>query len=198
MRKTITILLAAAALASLGAQPAAADDPQASVWTETGRWGWSHTQRCVTPDREGVVGQYGAWGAYHDGCTVKLRCNYSGGCSVGRGYGSISRSFEGVYWVEGDRTVWGDPYITYYEQTCNVRLRVFKRNGKIKTSRNGSGSSLGKDVCDAVADPSDADERSMRIRHGEIVTVQANGVRSTQPGWARVSAGVKLWENRMG
>jgi len=187
MRKILTIMLAATALAGLAAQPAAADDPQATVYNTEGRWGWSHQQNCYTPYREGVVGQYGAWGAYHDGCTVKLRCNYVGGCKVYVGYGSISR-YE----------YYGDPYLTYYQQSCNVRLRVFDRYGALKTYRDGSRSTMGVYTCEAAADATRADGGGMKILEGELVTVQANGVRSTQPGYASVRAEVKLWENRMG
>ena len=143
MRKTITILLAAAALAGLAAQPAAADDTY-TIQTTKDSWGWNTTQECFTPWREGVVGQYGAWGAYHDGCTVLLRCHYNQ-CSFNRGEGSLTR-----------QRVYGQEHYYYYEQTCNVRLRVYDRYGRLKWYRDGTGRSKGSDsgggwVCTATA-----------------------------------------------
>src|SRR5688572_4582652 len=71
MRKTITSLLALGALAA-GAQPAVADDPAAT--TSTWNYGTGVMSTCQTENKAGVAGQYGAWGWYIDGCTVRLAC----------------------------------------------------------------------------------------------------------------------------
>ena len=67
MRKTITALLAAAALASVAAQPAAADVPSTVERTTS-------SARCTTGWQYGVYAAYGAWGDYIDGCTVSWTC----------------------------------------------------------------------------------------------------------------------------
>ena len=66
MRKTLSALLAAAALAAVAAQPAAADVP-----STVEKWSWG--ARCTTPWQYGVYA-YGAWGLYIDGCTVSWTC----------------------------------------------------------------------------------------------------------------------------
>ena len=76
MRKTLATLAAmAAGAAAFGtvASPASADDPNAT-YLQGGTTGASRTLSCQTKYKPGVLGQYGAWGNYIDGCTVKLDC----------------------------------------------------------------------------------------------------------------------------
>ena len=83
MRKALTILLSTAALAGIAAQPAAADDPNATSGTGIGYYAedgyrWSATAYCRTPGAMGVFGANGAWAWYVDGCTTpKLTCKRS-------------------------------------------------------------------------------------------------------------------------
>jgi hypothetical protein len=72
MRTTIAALAATAAAMLATAGSAAADVPNAKV--QTFQSPGQAYQVCDTPYSYGVAGQYGAWGDYIDGCTVRLTC----------------------------------------------------------------------------------------------------------------------------
>lgn len=177
MRKTITIMLAAAALFGLGAQPAAADDPYAKYETETdgvsARVGSFTSQECRTPNRTGVWGQYGAWGNYVDGCTVSRRCE--------RDYCRVTAATGGLY------SPWSDKQYSNSKKTCNVRMRVFDSNGSFKWHRDASDSVTGVYAWGCRADAGYA-----YLRRGETATVQGNGVRDDLWGSAQVIVYLEL------
>jgi hypothetical protein len=72
MPKLAALLVVAAAVVGVAAQTASADVPNPSYYTIN--YGPSKEFKCVTPLSPGVNGQYGAWGDYIDGCTVRLSC----------------------------------------------------------------------------------------------------------------------------
>ena len=79
MRRILaTLAVMAAGVAALGttAGPASADDPNVT-YLQGGTLGGSQTLSCQTKSKTGVLGQYGAWGYYIDGCTVTFKCPYT-------------------------------------------------------------------------------------------------------------------------
>jgi hypothetical protein len=108
-RSFLAGMLAAAALAAVAAQPAAADNPSAQFYgsttsTQTTRW-------CETPWVGGVYGAYGAWGYYVDGCTASVMCPWSR-CTTMSAQGIVRSA--GVY------------------TTCNAAVRVFTSYGSLR------------------------------------------------------------------
>jgi hypothetical protein len=119
-RSFLATLIAVAALATVAAQPAAADNPSALFYgstdsTQTTRW-------CETPWVGGVKGAYGAWGYYIDGCTASVMCPWSR-CRTMSAQGIVRSA--GVY------------------TTCNTAVRVFTSSGYLRwrTDRSGASSS---------------------------------------------------------
>src|SRR3712207_1244044 len=111
MRKLLTAVAALAALA-IAAPPAIADDPGAAEWSHYG----TNTllRGCNTPARAGVQGQYGAWGHFIDGCTVRTWCpDYATRCRV-----------TGEAWI-------GTSSWIGHRVTLNSRLRRFYRSGAL-------------------------------------------------------------------
>jgi len=74
MRKIAALMFAVFALA-VAAQPAAADTT-AYISSSSPSPGVQKAA-CSAAWQVGVPGQYGAWGAYIDGCTVALACPWS-------------------------------------------------------------------------------------------------------------------------
>jgi hypothetical protein len=152
MRKTLTALLTFAVLAGAAA-PAMADDPNA-VHTRNADaktiWGG-----CKTAYKPGVDYQYGAWGAYLDGCTVKLQCPvYKATCMVlTRGHINTSPYY-------------GRPV------TLNSRVRVFSASNTLYWWRDKS--------CSGNGSCSTPD--TVYIRGGEYASQQCNGVRQVLAG----------------
>ena len=162
MRKTITSLLALGALA-VAAQPAAADDPAAT--TTTTDYGSGVTSTCQTPDKIGVDGQYGAWGYYIDGCTVRLTCtNVAGNCKVS------SRSIITTETWAGHRV------------TLNSRIRIYGTDGSLRTWRDRS--CEGTNQCTA--------QDATWMYPGESASVQCNGVRAIASNRGRVRCQVNV------
>lgn len=161
----ITIAFAAvvaAALAGLGvaASPAAADDPAAVPWSYYGQN--NLLTGCTTPPKAGVPGQWGAWGSYVDGCTVRTWCpDYAVRCRV-----------TGEAWI-GRWDGWTGQWVT-----LNSRLRRFYRSGALMGWQDTSCG--GVDYC-APNPPLTA-----MILGGQSVSEQCNGVRATVPGSATV------------
>jgi hypothetical protein len=162
MRKTIASLLALGALA-LGAQPAMADDPAAV--TNTSWNGAGYTSTCQTPDKIGVSGQYGAWGYYVDGCTVRLTCpSYLSVCSANASSRIVSAPDRGQ------------------RVTLNSRLRAFSASGSLFWYRDTS--------CEGR--PSCGTTDLVYIRGGESASVQCNGVREGGHNRANVACTLAL------
>jgi hypothetical protein len=162
MRKTISSLLAVAALA-VAAQPAAADDPAAA--TTTSDYGSGVTSTCQTPSRVGVFGQYGAWGYFVDGCTVRLTCPaYLQVCAANAESRIVSEPFRGQ------------------RVTLNSRLRAFSSSGLVIWYRDTS--------CDNAGSCGTAD--LVHIRGGQSASVQCNGVRGGGHNRATVACTLNL------
>jgi hypothetical protein len=160
MRKSITTLFAVTALA-VGAQPAAADDPAATT-TARGHVG-GVVVSCVTPDRVGVAGAFGAWGHYVDGCTVRRTC-VDQVCSAA-GDSQIN--------TEANRG---------HAVTLNSRLRAFSASGNNIWFRDKS--CAGTNVCTTFD--------LVHIRQGQSASVQCNGVRQSAFNRARVRCTLNL------
>jgi hypothetical protein len=108
MRKSAAILAATVGVTLAAAGSASADVPDAKVQTFS-----SATQTyqvCDTPYSYGVAFQYGAWGDYVDGCTVRLTCPATArrACRVVSDASFTSLVFD-----------------RYSKVTQNARLRVF-------------------------------------------------------------------------
>jgi hypothetical protein len=162
MRKTITSLLALAAFAA-AAQPAAADDPAATTTTSYTATGATST--CQTPDKIGVDGQYGAWGYYIDGCTVRLSCPaYLQVCAANADSRIVSSP------ARGQRV------------TLNSRMRVFSSSDYLIWYRDMS--------CDGTNSCGTAD--LVHIQGGQSASVQCNGVRQSGHNRANVACRVEL------
>jgi hypothetical protein len=167
MRKTIASLAAVAAtIAAFGATAgtAAADDPNARHHFGDGMYVPPNSTNhvCDTPYKRGILGQYGAWAYFVDGCTT-TRNTCSGStqsgptryCTAG-GTGRIS-----TYYARGERV------------TLNARLRVFDGSGRLISSRDTS--CAGVDSCYAF------DFQPGTVSVGQSISVQCNGVRQGPP-----------------
>lgn len=110
-----TALAVALGTAGAAAGPAAADVTNPYM-TTIGTPGQSYGQRCTTPYSAGVPGQYGAWGAYVDGCTVRVTCRNANNWWIGRCTARMTTSITTASWT-GDRV------------TMNARLREFAPTG---------------------------------------------------------------------
>jgi hypothetical protein len=160
MRKTLATLavLAAGAVAfGSAASPASADDPNAT-YSNGGYAGFSRMLGCSTPYKTGVLGQYGAWGYYIDGCTSKLTCPVNPGFFQTRYCTVDARSFIETEVRRGDSV------------TMNARLRRFDVNGNVYGWSDRSCS--GVDTCE-VTD-------SSIVYPGQSASVQCNGVRQAR------------------
>ena len=162
MRKTLATLAAvAAAAAAFGtvAGPASADDPNVTY-----AYGYSpgvfHAYSCATTFKSGAFGQYGAWGNFIDGCTVKLTCPYNTGLFQTKYCDVSGYSFIDTYYHRGDRV------------TMNARIRRFDTDGNVYSWSDRSCS--GADRCE-VTDAS-------VIYPGHSASVQCNGVRAALAG----------------
>ena len=153
MRKTLTALLTFAALAGAAA-PAMADDPNAVTTIQSDAktiWG-----KCETAYKPGVNYQYGAWGAYVDGCTIRLQCpTWRSTCHV---LPTANISTAGVDY--------------YRPVTLNSRLRAFSSSNALFWFRDKS--------CSGTGSCSTSD--NIWIRGGEWATNQCNGVRQILAG----------------
>jgi hypothetical protein len=150
VRKTITILLAAAGLAVAVAQPALADDPYARYYgstdsAQTSRW-------CDTSWQYGVNGQWGAWGRYVDGCTASVQCPWSS-CRVMQTMGQLKANLGTT-------------------KTCNMAVRIFNTAGALRYRADYSTKAYGDSACYLS-------RAAVNAGYGEWVTVQTNGVIGT-------------------
>jgi hypothetical protein len=162
MRKTLIALGAIAAFAA-AAQPAAADDPNATQTTND--YGSGVIASCKTPNKSGVAGQYGAWGHYIDGCTVRLTCPaHLQVCQAN------AESRIGTEYYRGQRV------------TLNSRMRAFSASGNEIWFR------------DVSCDDTDwcRTEDMVHIRGGQSASVQCNGVRESGHNRANVTCALDL------
>ena len=171
MRTTIyrtlaKLALTAASAAALGATAGTASaDVSNPTYSNGGTMGASQTYACRTGYTWGVNGEYGAWGEFIDGCTVRLNCPVSEyktndvvGCAVS-GYSYIDN-----YFHRGERV------------TMNSRTRRFERGGHLYAWRDGS--------CDAL-DHCQVNDSGAMIAAGQSASVQCNGVRSVTSNYAQ-------------
>ena len=156
--RTFAALAATVATTLAAAGSAAADVPNAQVQTFA-----SSTQIyrvCDTPYSYGVAYQYGGWGDYVDGCTVRLDCPAANPrpCTV-----NSDSSIEALY------------YGRYFKVTQNARLRVFATTTATSTNwwadRSCSGASS---YCESSA--------RTTILPGQSASTQCNGVREHAAG----------------
>jgi hypothetical protein len=162
MRKTLaTLAVLAAGAVTLGtvASPASADDPNVT-YLQGGTMSASRILSCQTQYKTGVYGQYGAWGYFIDGCTVKLDCPVNTGLYNTRYCDILSYSFIDTKNHRGDRV------------TMNSRIRRFDAAGNTLGWQDKScdSSSVGS------ADRCEVNDTSW-ISPGQSATVQCNGVR---------------------
>jgi hypothetical protein len=151
--RTLAVLAATAATALIAAGTASADVPNATV--ETHGLGNGLYRVCDTPYSYGVAFQYGAWGDYVDGCTVRLACPATNPrpCTV------ISDASIDI-WDNGRG----------YKVTQNARLRIFASATATwpNSWRDRSCSSADEGYCES----SDA----TTIAPGQSASTQCNGV----------------------
>ena len=150
-------------LPALAILAAAAPSAHADVASTPGGFdlGGGDLKTCTTGPAGGVQGQNGAWGAFVDGCTVRVRCSFAEGCTVG-GRGVIQDE------AFGGRRV-----------TLNARLRLLDRRGRI-TQKRWDNSCDGRNFC--VAGLVDR-----YLPKGDVASVQCNGVHEAAAGSARVT-----------
>jgi surface antigen len=173
MRRTLaTLAVMAAGAAALGATagPASADDPNVT-YSNGGTPGFSHTYGCATQYKFGGSGQYGAWGNFIDGCTVKLTCPANTGLMDVQRCDVSGYSFIDTYYHRGERV------------TMNARIRRFEGGGHLYGWSDRS--------CDDN-DRCEVNDSSV-IAPGQSASVQCNGVRAATAGnWAKDYCSVKL------
>jgi hypothetical protein len=148
MRKLAALLVTAAAF-GVAAQTASADVPNPQY--STINYGPSKLFTCYTPATNGVFGQYGAWGDYIDGCTVRLSCpTTSAHCTV---------------WEGADISTYPGPAAAV---TQNARIRIINSftNAVIGWRDHSCSGTRGCTNLDSV-----------RIVGGQAASVQCNGVR---------------------
>jgi len=172
VRKTlITLATAVVAALSLGAaSSASADDPNVT-YSSGGTPGFSYTYGCATQYKSGVFGQYGAWGSFIDGCTVKLSCPVNTGLMAVQRCDVSGYSFIETYYYRGERV------------TMNARIRRFEAGGRVYGWSDRS--------CD-LPNRCEVNDSSV-IAPGQSASVQCNGVRAATVGnSARAYCSVKL------
>ena len=159
MRKIAVVLVAAATL-GVAAQSASADVPNPDY--QVINYGPVKDFTCRTAPVFGIDGQYGAWGHFIDGCTVRLGCpstNFNKTCLV---FAQTS-----IYAESGAPRV-----------TQNARLRAIRgSDNKVVWFRDKS--CAGHGSCSNTA--------SVRISRGNYASVQCNGVRARQSIFNRAS-----------
>jgi uncharacterized protein YkwD len=152
IRVTIVAALAAATVAAVSAQPASA------ALADTYDYGTGVYAECMPNGGTGVLGQYGAWGYYIDGCTMYVQCTGRTACRVSTRSTIATGSFAG------------------HRVTLNSRLRRYTSSGALRDWRDRS--CEGTNYCRA--------EMSSWIQPGEWASIQCNGVRQNAPNTARV------------
>jgi hypothetical protein len=156
--RTLAVLSVTVVTVLAAAGSASADVPNAKVQTFPAAT--QAYQVCDTPYSYGVAYQYGAWGDYVDGCTVRLTCPATNPrpCLV------IS-----------DATFSALVFGRYSKVTQNARLRVFP------TATSGS-ASWWRDRSCSGADSYCESTDSTTISPGQSASTQCNGVREHYAG----------------
>ncbi|WP_433618449.1 hypothetical protein ACQP2P_21170 [Dactylosporangium sp. CA-139114] len=169
MRKFLTAVLSVLATVTLltaGSSPAAADDAGAAQWHYFGQN--TETIGCTTPYRTGVLGQYGAWGYFIDGCTARGYCpTWTRSCRM-TGEGWI-----GTYNSLG------------HQVTLNSRLTRRAANGAVLGWQDMSCISVNYCTPTPIV---------VYIAPGQSVSEQCNGVRANAVNTASVRCHVYLEE----
>jgi hypothetical protein len=170
VRKILTILAALVAVTALPAV-ALADVPN-PTYTSAHSPGMDLGQTCSTGWQTGVFGQYGAQGAYVDGCTARITCpSYARWCNV-YGTGTIGES-------------------GYVYDSMNARLRMFDSRGSLIGFKDTT-------CTDYRGCTTNNPRLAGTLGPGGIGTVQCNGVRrytSLPWGSAIDTCRVELFEN---
>lgn len=161
-RSLAGVLIAAAALA-VSVPSAFADAPSTAGGVS---FGHGEVKTCTTDYQAGNQGQYGAWGAYVDGCTVKVKCYFRAGCTVG-GRGLIQ-----------------DEEFNGRRVTLNSRLRLLDAGGRT-TKKRWDQSCDGSNSC--TAGHVDA-----LLPYLDVASVQCNGVHDGQGGRAKVTCTIQV------
>jgi hypothetical protein len=143
MRRILAALLAAAALAAVAAGTASADVANPYVKPI------SNGQSCQNWQSYGVLGQYGAWGYFVDGCTARATCPSWMSVCVAQSHSSFN-----TFRHRGDRV------------TQNARLRVYSAGGVNIWFRDKS--CAGIDTCST--------DDLVYVNGGQTATDQCNGV----------------------
>ncbi|HEY3189809.1 MAG TPA: hypothetical protein VGJ70_20130 [Solirubrobacteraceae bacterium] len=157
MRKILTTLLAVTALGAM-AQSALADDPGAHYGDSSGDN--MIGRQCETDFKDGVQGQYGAWGNYVDGCTVVLQCPAGRTCVA-----------EAQGWMQTN--TWDDDGVGD-RVTMNSRLSVRSAWFPYRTVWRHDVSCEGAELCIAPD--------TTTLTGGQRAQIQCNGVRESIPG----------------
>jgi hypothetical protein len=166
MRKLLISLLAVAALGAT-ASSALADDPAATYIDSYSAN--SLGRQCDVPYRTGVLGQYGAWGYFVDGCTVMVRCPTGRTCTA-----------EGWGWTQ--TRDWDDDGVGD-RVTNNARLSI--RSGFFNTMIwRRDDTCAGPEVCFATG--------RTTLTGGQKAAVQCNGVRAITVNTATVGCRVRV------
>jgi surface antigen len=154
VRKTLATLAAVAAFGAV-AGPASADDPNVT-YANGYSPGVFQAYSCATTFKSGVLGQYGAWGNFIDGCTVRLICPADvQRCDVD------GNSFIENYYHRNERV------------TMNARIRRYDAGVHLYGWSDKS--------CDSSYDRCDVNDSSV-IAAGQSASVQCNGVRAATAG----------------
>jgi hypothetical protein len=166
----VSAVIAALAGLATAAGPAHADVSNATV-TAIGTPGQTYGLKCQTPHSSGVLGQYGAWGFYVDGCTVRVPCRNANNWWQGRCTARSTTTITTGYW-SGDRV------------TMNARLRELAPTGvgnEYAVRGWSDRSCSGYNTCTTT------DVREIPVVNA--ATVQCNGVREYRY-WATNTASV--------
>jgi hypothetical protein len=158
MRKLALLIATAATALAATAGAAAADVPDAKVQTFP-----SPTmtyQVCDTPYSYGVAYQYGAWGDYVDGCTVRLTCPpaHRRSCRV-----TSDATFTSLYLGRESKVTQNARLRVFPDATSNAAIRWYDR------SCSGAAS-----YCESTG--------TTTISPGQSVSTQCNGVREHYAG----------------
>jgi hypothetical protein len=152
MRKLVILvsIIAAALAAMAGTARADVSNPQVNVVD----YGPTKQITCITPYAQGVVGQFGAWGDYIDGCLVIISCPLSSpGCDA------------------YEQTSINEVNPSYRSRvTQNARIRIYNKSGGIARFRDNSCS--GTSSC--------SNSRHLTLTNKQMASVQCNGVREHQ------------------
>jgi hypothetical protein len=166
LRKLAALVVTAVATLGIAASTASADVTNAQY--SVVNYGPKKLFTCTTPLSNGVFGQYGAWGDYMDGCTVRLSCP--------------SGTPRCTAWEGTSISAYGSPAPRV---TQNARLRVINSfTNQVVWFRDRS--------CSGVTSCGNSD--AITLVGGQAASVQCNGVREHFAGapYASNSCSVRM------